>query len=129
MGGWKKMQQESNERGFDEVGKYVCSECIGNEHLKEVIANNLQKDYCDYCEENNKSAPVEVIVGKILEKCTPYADMYPHCANNIFSSRNTRDLLHRLYGEKDLPDDLLEDVIKSIMHHNDVWYLDDCNEN
>lgn len=133
MGAYKKMQQENYERGFDEVGKYVCSQCVGSELLKKVIEGNLQKNYCNYCEENNNSAPVELILEKIMEKINsnyaPFADMFGSAGYDSFSPCDTKDVLNDLNGELELSECLLGDVVTSIGNSNNEWLPINYNQN
>lgn len=52
--GWAKEQAMIiEERGFDDIDKYVCEDCIKDPYLKNWIHNNGSTDICDYCGEEN----------------------------------------------------------------------------
>ena len=50
MGREKDRLIEEQERGWRSVrDKYVCAECVGDEFLQQVVADNATEARCDYC--------------------------------------------------------------------------------
>lgn len=50
MGYWKEQAMEIEARGFSDIDKYVCSECVEDNYLKQWIdENTTERGKCDYC--------------------------------------------------------------------------------
>lgn len=50
MGYWKEQAMEIEARGFSDIDKYVCSECVEDNYLKQWIdENTTEREKCDYC--------------------------------------------------------------------------------
>lgn len=49
MGLAKTAWMDAEARGWDAPDKFVCEECVPDLFLKEVVADNLEQDVCDYC--------------------------------------------------------------------------------
>lgn len=55
MGHAKRLMEEYDSRGFDEVpDKYICYQCIGDNGLKEYIQRNATHKQCSYCKKRSK---------------------------------------------------------------------------
>jgi hypothetical protein len=67
-----------DERGFDVLGTFVCSRCVVDEVLADLVKANLVSESCSYCEGSTKScnsAPFEILMERIYESiCAYYAD-------------------------------------------------------
>ena len=46
----KRLYEEQLERGWSSVGKYVCAACLSSPPLRDIVAENVEEMYCDYCE-------------------------------------------------------------------------------
>ena len=67
MGHAKKMQMKYEERGYGESEKYVCGQCIGNEHLKSFVYNNGTEDeFCDFCENEDVCISIEDLCDEVM---------------------------------------------------------------
>ncbi|MBU1229489.1 MAG: RES domain-containing protein [Proteobacteria bacterium] len=49
MGRAKEFWLQQQERGFSNVDGYVCSDCFGDEAIKQYIIGNATEKKCDYC--------------------------------------------------------------------------------
>jgi hypothetical protein len=49
MGREKSRMLEADERGWYEPDGYVCSDCVEDDFLKEIIRENTCRRECDYC--------------------------------------------------------------------------------
>jgi|HubBroStandDraft_1064217.scaffolds.fasta_scaffold43448_2 hypothetical protein len=49
MGGVKNLMIERDERGYDDIDKKICEDCVGDEFLKDQIRASLDDYCCDYC--------------------------------------------------------------------------------
>lgn len=62
MGRAKHDWIEAEERGWNEVGKLVCSDCVNEPDLWRLAEANPAQDQCDYCQQGNKpTLPVAAI--------------------------------------------------------------------
>lgn len=70
MGRVKDEWIESQERGWSAPDSFVCSECVDDEYLAEVVESNLSAkccSYCNRCEDEPIAAGVEYIMPYIAE--------------------------------------------------------------
>jgi hypothetical protein len=69
MGLAKRMLEEIWERGWESIGKSICPDCLENPALKELAADNLDEDECDYCgrEGENVAVDTDVVMTRIGE--------------------------------------------------------------
>ncbi len=49
MGLAKRQMEEELERGWSSIGKDICTDCVTNPALKEIVEKNLEANECDYC--------------------------------------------------------------------------------
>lgn len=80
MGYWSDRQIEMNEGpNLGTVDKYVCSSCVADEALEELVEQHITSNNCSYCgdfdEETPFGAPFDVVMERIYETIlTKYAD-------------------------------------------------------
>lgn len=80
MGYWSDRQIEMNEGpNLGTVDKYVCSSCVVDEALEELVEQNITSNNCSYCDDFNEDtpfgAPFDVVMERIYETIlTKYAD-------------------------------------------------------
>jgi RES domain-containing protein len=125
MGGVKNLMIERDERGYDDIDKKICEDCVGDEFLKNQIRTSLDDCSCDYCgktSSNLMSAPVEVILDPIVKAigyyfADPSASGVPYEQGYIVEPQSTHDVLESI--EFDGHDDLVEDIVESLI--NDAW--------
>lgn len=71
MGGAKRYLEEVESRGWANLEKFVCSECLLDSSLVAAVRAEGGEDPCDYCDEApvapKSSAPVEVILELIVD--------------------------------------------------------------
>lgn len=65
MGRAKQEWMEAEERGWTAPDKHVCSECVEDGFLKNLIDESLTDNPCDYCGESEEAAPVECLMAAI----------------------------------------------------------------
>lgn len=58
MGYEKCMKQEEEERGYASVEKSICSHCVDDEFLAQIILQNGSTGQCDYCIEQDEELVV-----------------------------------------------------------------------
>jgi hypothetical protein len=72
------LNDHMDDRGFDVVDTYVCTECIVDDVLTQLVNENLVSHSCSYCERSSESfvaAPFEIVMERIYESiCAYYAD-------------------------------------------------------
>lgn len=49
MGLAKRQMEEEFERGWSSIGKDICTDCVTNPALKEIVEENLEVEKCDHC--------------------------------------------------------------------------------
>ncbi len=68
MGQAKREMMEAEDRGWYEPEGHVCSDCVEDEFLKEVIRQHASQRQCDYCGRQTRAhsaAPVAVLMHPI----------------------------------------------------------------
>ncbi|GIN20531.1 hypothetical protein J1TS3_16650 [Siminovitchia fordii] len=72
MGLMDRLLDRQSAFGFTTLGdKNVCSECFGDDAIKEFIKNNAISSYCDYCDTVNENTSLIAVTARI--KCTVFA--------------------------------------------------------
>jgi len=66
MGLAKTAWMDAEARGWDAPDKFVCEECVPDIFLKEVVADNLEQDVCDYCGRESEE-PIAASVESVME--------------------------------------------------------------
>jgi hypothetical protein len=63
------MLEEIWERGWESIGKSICPHCLENTALRQLAADNLDADECDYCGRTgeNVAADADVVMTRIGE--------------------------------------------------------------
>ena len=126
---WRAIWEDSSEQRWTAPCKFVCEDCVEDEHLREMIwMYESTKRVCDYCG-RERAGPVSAILGPIGEALHRYfAD--PRCAGVIrdegewlIDTMATEEALRAL--SLSLPPDLLGDVARAF--HNKDWVP--CNGN
>jgi hypothetical protein len=70
MGILKREAEEADERGWNKPDGYVCSDCVEDEFLKDIIRENACQRECDYCGRRTRShsaAPVSELMEAISD--------------------------------------------------------------
>ena len=125
MGREKSRILEAEERGWYEPDGHVCSDCVEDEFLKEIIRDNACSTECDYCKNitlDESAAPVEVLMEPIANAVFYYfnspTDAYvPYDSSEggwLLDSTDTNDVLESL--ALDCHPDLFEDIANSFVH-------------
>ncbi|MDC6296221.1 HEPN-associated N-terminal domain-containing protein [Ralstonia pseudosolanacearum] len=119
MGRAKAEWLESTERGWSECDKLVCADCVEDAYLKDVIANNVFGNTCEYCGRTAPdliAAPVLCIQEEIASAvdffyCEPSAAGVPYESREggwLIEPTSTTDVLLSLNLE--CHDDLFDDI-------------------
>lgn len=117
--------EESKERGWDAPDKFVCTECVGDSFLKDIVKENCASNQCSYCGKSsseNIAAPVEDIMPAISSGLhyyynDPDSAGVPYEGGYVFEPTTTEEALLNISFEAH--DDLFEDVVASF--HNTLW--------
>ncbi|WP_432748421.1 HEPN-associated N-terminal domain-containing protein [Pectinatus frisingensis] len=67
MGYWKNKMIENGERGYNNIDKLVCEDCVDDNVLKDFVNTNGEIDVCDYCGEKGKCIGVESLIEQIID--------------------------------------------------------------
>ena len=128
MGLAKSMMMEYEARGYGSSDKSVCSECVGNEYLKQFIVDNGTDDaVCDFCKNEGVCVGVEELCGEIMDGIT---FEYEKAVESMgWNSReggyigattwHTSELLYDLNDEMELEPDVVDELIDII--DDDTW--------
>lgn len=126
MGLAKREWEESLERGWDAPDKYVCSDCVEDEFLKDCIQDAAEAQICDYCggrSGDSIAAPVETIMLPISDAfhahfAEPAAAGVPRDSGEwIMDFTGTAEALGSL--PLNCQYDLFDDVVQAF--HDDAW--------
>jgi RES domain-containing protein len=125
MGRLKSAWEEESERGWSAPDKVVCSDCVEDSFLKELIDSGANSRKCDYCgrrARHNIAAPVELIMPAIASALNffyaePTSAGVPYDSGWVVEPRYTQDVLSNLSFDGQY--DLFEDVVNAF--HNTAW--------
>ncbi len=125
MGQAKREWEEYEERGWAAPDKYVCSNCVEDDFLKDLIRSSASKRQCDYCGKRTRelsAAPVESIMPAVASAlgyfyAEPTHAGVPYDGGWVFEPTHTADALMGVPFE--CHDDLFEDVANSFS--NTAW--------
>lgn len=125
MGGAKTEMMEADERGWSTDEKFVCDDCVEDEHLKQVIRSAANHDVCDYCGRKGTecAAPLENMVEAVADTLTYYfaepteAGVPRDDGEWLIEGASTQEALDDL--GLDGQHDLIDDIVNSI--YNDAW--------
>lgn len=119
MGLAKTEWLEGEDRGWHGRDTHVCSDCVDDEFLKEVISDNAAENECDYCGKQSEeaiAAPFDVLMEKVANTlhyyyAEPSAAGVPWDGGPIIEPTDTEDALLSL--PFDAEDELFEEVVGS----------------
>lgn len=126
MGRVKEAMMQSQERGWDAPDTYVCSDCVEDDYLKQIIEDNLTHRKCTYCGKGSRkyiAAPVEAIMPAISSGLNYYYNDpdsagVPYEKGYVFEpNTTTEDALQ--YISLECHEDLFTDIADSF--HNVLW--------
>lgn len=125
MGGAKREMMEAEARGWSADDKFVCDDCIEDDHLKQVIRSAANHDACDYCGRNGVAcaAPLESVVEVVVDTLTYFfaqpaeAGVPRDNGEWLIDGTSTQEALDDL-GLDGQPE-LIDDIVNSI--YNDAW--------
>lgn len=126
MGLAKAAWIESQERGWDAPDAWVCSVCVGDEFLANLVLENVEECECSYCGEESAhpvAAPVEcvmeVIAAAVFHYFSPPQEAGVPYEDGEWAVRtlDTADVIAEL--ELDAQDQFLDDVISAF--HEVCW--------
>jgi hypothetical protein len=115
------MLEEIWERGWESIGKSICLECLENAALKDLAAENLDHDECDYCGETgaNIATDTDVVMTRIgvsfhTEYRDPVHELPYETAEGGYQGDwfDTYDLVYRL-GEDIGTQEFVEDMVRA----------------
>lgn len=125
MGQAKREWEEYEARGWSAPGKHVCSNCVEDDFLKDLIRSSVSALKCDYCGKRThklSAAPVESIMPAVASAlgyfyAEPTHAGVPYDGGWVFEPTDTPDALMGVPFE--CHDDLFEDVSNSFS--NTAW--------
>lgn len=118
MGLVKADWMEAEERGWSPVDKLVCSRCVDDPALKQIVRVHTQPAVCDYCGKKRKAAPVEVLQEAVYSTVWTYYHEptdagVPWDGGFIIDPIDIREVFYELGF--DGHQDLIEDIIDADM--------------
>lgn len=129
MGLAKSEWIESQERGWDAPDKFVCDECVEDDYLKAVVADQAVENHCDYCNRDANqaiAAPVSAILEQISHAlftrfAEPGAAGLPRDSGEWVGEEQITDTYDALASlPLDCDDELFDDIAGAF--HNTAWY-------
>ncbi len=125
MGLVKGQMIERDERGYYDIDKKICEDCVDDAFLTSQIRARIDDYHCAYCGKTSSeiiSAPVEVILEPIVHTigyyfADPNSSGVHYDQGYIVEPQSTQDVLESLdfSGHDNLMDDIAESLI------NDAW--------
>lgn len=117
---------EAEKRGWDEVDKHVCGDCVGHPFLATLVGGAVCHSSCDYCMASKPSVEVSSILGAICQGIqyrfndAPNAGV-PYDKELPYESWSSYDVLDATLGYEGVtwPDELFEDVTYAL--HDRCW--------
>ena len=121
MGQAKKRWMEIEERGYGEIDKFICPNCVGDKYMKSWIdENSTGEAYCDYCGEFSRCVPMEVFQEKINSVIRAYYTIaegeLPYDSEEgcyLGTTFDTEELLSDLNSELEADEAVLDDLKES----------------
>lgn len=109
MGLMKRMLEEMEARGWDDVpDKLVCDRCLDDHALKEFIKSGAEAwgDHCDYCGRTSRQSGIAILVEQLMEPIAAavYYD-FEELGGEYWDSEDGRYVVGEYY-----PRDVLEDL-------------------
>lgn len=84
----KNQMMEQEERGYGNIDKSVCENCVGDYVLKQFVIDNGDEGTCDYCDCEGVCIDVESLIGKIMDGiCFESSGCYENTRNNELYSK------------------------------------------
>ena len=132
MGWAKEYAMEIEARGFSDIDKYVCSECVEDNYLKQWIDKNATEIMeCDYC---GNTHPVVLMTDLMKEVLMPTFKKYYWYANDHLgwdgreggyqgTTYDTEDVVNNFAEEISSNQQVLDDVVEAI-GYDQAW----CDE-
>lgn len=120
MGLAKAAMIERDERGWADVDKKVCADCVEDEYLKALIDGEEVADTCDYCGRHSRgpiAAPVELVLTAVAATahyfyCDPNNAGVPYEGGWAASTLDTYEVLNNLDFE--CHEALFDDIVGAI---------------
>jgi hypothetical protein len=121
----KNQGLETDERGYGELGTFVCEACVKDSFLKSTIRAAVEKTVCDYCGHQSKqpiAAPSSLVIDLIAATLNYYyaesAEAgVPYEQGYLINSMETNEILDDL--EFECHDELFKDVASVV--NNEFW--------
>jgi RES domain-containing protein len=125
MGLVKSAWIEAEERGWVEIEKNVCENCVEDEFLKEQIRGAAAAKQCDYCGRKSRrliAAPADVVMALVAGTigyffCEPTQAGVPYEGGWLVDPKDTDDVVYSV--GLDCHDELFADIVGSFT--NDAW--------
>ncbi len=124
----KDLMEEYERRGFGDINKNICADCIEDEYLKSWIEEHAQEeDVCDYCGEIHKVVDMTDLMYEIKKAIDKYYDDANQCmgwidgeyVGNTYFTEEMFDTFAEYIGN----DDVIKDITEAL---NDITW---CKEN
>lgn len=116
---------EAEDRGWNDVEKYVCEDCVEDEFLKTRIRSAPETETCEYCGREGKApiaAPVHIVLESVVNTIAYYFSDptnagLPHDDGWIIEPTDTEGVLLKV--NLTCHADLFADIANAIV--NDAW--------
>jgi HEPN/RES N-terminal domain 1/RES domain len=135
MGQYKQYLLECEGRGYYSKDTYVCSKCVADKFLADVVKQNLISDKCYYCNKKSKkdiAASFDIVIENIWEAISNYyrdaqdIDLPWADGSRIQEDYYTNDIIDDF--DPGWPEKFREDICNSLTGNNWVscsqgrWY-------
>ena len=127
MGQAKNVAIEIEERGFDDIDKYICSECVEDDYLKQWIDENATETIeCDYC---GNIHPVVLMTDFMYILMDTFCKYYENAEGNLYwdneeyeywgSSYDSEYVVNDFAAQISSNQQVIDDIINAI--HDISW--------
>lgn len=127
MGQAKNVAIEIEERGFDDIDKYICSECVEDDYLKQWIDENATETIeCDYC---GNIHPVVLMTDFMYILMDTFCKYYENAEGNLYWDNEEYEYWGSTYDSEYVVNDfaaqissnqqVIDDIINAI--HDISW--------
>ena len=124
MGYEKNRRIEEDDQGWYYSDKDICSRCLSDSYLKEVVRSTAKGFECSFCDRTSKSTPIAVPFNEIMEIIGETVFQYfDHAENELSwdheegyfgSTYDSEDIVREELGEPSDNEAVIEEIIKSL---------------
>ncbi len=104
MGSHKNHMIDIQDRGFGDIDKYICSECVEDRYLKDWILENYTDECeCDYCHQIHRVVNMEDLLDNVIMPAVRH--YYSLAAENLRWDGENKEYWGNTYTTEEVIDD------------------------